>query len=160
LKIVQMTTAGTNVALERVLAGQEVLKLQELVRKVPVADHVIRYALQFSRLTRRGEGTEEAIPDFVKEYVAWGAGPRASQYLILAAKARALLQGRYHVSTEDIRQVALPVLRHRIVTNFNAEAEGIKPDAIVAKLVELIPRQKFESEGGVAGRMMKGEERC
>ena len=77
------------------------------------------------------------MPDFVNDYVGWGAGPRASQYLILAGKARALLKGRYHVSTEDIRQVALPVLRHRIVTNFNAEAEGIKSDTIVKKLIEL-----------------------
>jgi MoxR-like ATPase len=154
LKIVQMTTAGQSVELKQVLGGQEVLKLQELVRKVPAADHVVRYALQLSRLTRREEGSKEPIPDFVKEYVSWGAGPRASQYLILAAKARALLQGRYHVSTEDIRQVALPVLRHRIVTNFNAEAEGIKPDAIVAKLVEFIPRQKFE--GDIEGRMIRG----
>jgi MoxR-like ATPase len=156
MKIVQMTTAGGQADLKQVLSGGEILKLQELVRKVPVADHVIRYALQFSRLTRRGEG-EEALPDFVKEYVAWGAGPRASQYLILAAKARALLRGRYHVSTEDIRSVALPVLRHRIVTNFNAEAEGIKPDVIVAKLVELIPRQKFEGEGVGEKMIARGE---
>ena len=110
------------------LDGDEVMHLQEIVRKVPVADHVIRYALQFSRLTRKTEG---GCPDFVNEYVGWGAGPRASQYLILAGKARALLKGRYHVSTDDIRQVALPVLRHRIVTNFNAEAEGVKSDQIV-----------------------------
>jgi MoxR-like ATPase len=155
LKIVQMTTAGQNVELKHVLGGDEVLKLQELVRKVPAADHVIRYALQFSRLTRKGEGSDETIPDFVKEYVAWGAGPRASQYLILAAKARALLHGHYHVSTEDIRQVALPVLRHRIVTNFNAEAEGINSDAIVARLMEYIPRQKFESSETVIKEMIK-----
>jgi MoxR-like ATPase len=105
-----------------VLTGEEIIGLQEIIRKVPVADHVIRYALQFSRLTRVSEG---GVPDFVKDFVGWGAGPRASQYLILAGKARALLKGRYHVSTEDIRQVALPVLRHRIVTNFNAEAEGV-----------------------------------
>ena len=116
--------------------------LQEIVRKVPVADHVIRYALQFSRLTRRTEG---GCPDFINEFVGWGAGPRASQYLILAGKARALLKGRYHVSTEDIRQVALPVLRHRIVTNFNAEAEGVKSDTIVRRLMEFIPRQQYES---------------
>ncbi len=139
LRIVQMTTAGGRVDLERVLDGQEVLKLQGVVRQVPVAEHVIRYALRLSRLTRRGQGEE--APDFIEQYVAWGAGPRASQYLILAAKARALLEGRYHVSTEDIRAVALPVLRHRIVTNFNAEAEGITPDVIVGRLIEIVPRQ-------------------
>src|SRR5207244_6837495 len=122
---------------------EDVMMLQETVRKVPVADHVIRYALQFSRLTRKGE-VSSGIPDFVNEYVGWGAGPRASQYLILAGKARALLKGRYHVSTEDIRQVALPVLRHRIVTNFNAEAEGIKSDAIVRKMIDHIPRQQYD----------------
>jgi MoxR-like ATPase len=93
----------------------------------------------------------------VQEYVAWGAGPRASQYLILAGKARALLKGRYHVSTEDIRQVALPVLRHRIVTNFNAEAEGIKSDTIVQKLMEHIPRQQYEEQDAAAARLMKDQ---
>ncbi|MFN4242540.1 MAG: AAA family ATPase [Tepidisphaerales bacterium] len=144
LAIVRLTTAGTKAELRHVLSGEEVLALQEVVRKVPVADHVIRYALQFSRLTRRG-GDESALPDFVKSFVSWGAGPRASQALVLAGKARALLKGRYHVSTEDIRAVAIPVLRHRIVCNFNAEAEGIKPDDIVRKLIEVIPRQPYEA---------------
>ncbi len=134
------------------LSGEDVLALQEIVRKVPVADHVIRYALQFSRLTRRTEGK---CPDFVNEYVSWGAGPRASQYLIMAGKARALLKGRYHVSTEDIRQVALPVLRHRIVTNFNAEAEGIKSDTIVKKLIETIPRQQYDELDANIARVMR-----
>ena len=94
-------------------------------------------------------------PAFVSDYVAWGAGPRASQYLILAGKARALLKGRYYVSTEDIRQVALPVLRHRIVTNFNAEAEGIKSDTIVRKLIDFIPRQQYDEADKNAARMMR-----
>ena len=140
-QIVRLTTQSRKIDLQHILSGEEVMALQEIVRKVPVADHVIRYALQFSRLTRRTEGN---CPDFVNEYVGWGAGPRASQYLILAGKARALLKGRYHVSTEDIRQVALPVLRHRIVTNFNAEAEGIKSDTIVKKLMDFIPRQQYD----------------
>lgn len=143
LAIVRLTTTGAKAELRQVLSGEEVLALQELVRKVPVADHVIRYALQFSRLTRRG-GDESALPDFVRSFVSWGAGPRASQALVLAGKARALLKGRYHVSTEDIRAVAVPVLRHRIVCNFNAEAEGIRPDDIVRKLIETIPRQPEE----------------
>jgi MoxR-like ATPase len=151
-QIVRLTTMSRNVELKHVLSGEAVLQLQEIVRKVPVADHVIRYALQFSRLTRRTEG---GCPDFVNEFVGWGAGPRASQYLILAGKARALLKGRYHVSTEDIRQVALPVLRHRIVTNFNAEAEGIKSDDLVRRLLEHIPRQQYDELDRTAARMVK-----
>jgi MoxR-like ATPase len=153
-QIVRMTTQGREVELKQVLSGEEVISLQSIVRKVPVADHVIRYALKFSRLTRRTEG---GCPDFVKDFVGWGAGPRASQYLILAGKARALLKGRYHVSTEDIRQVALPVLRHRIVTNFNAEAEGIKSDTIVAKLIALIPQQGSEELDRTAARLMRDQ---
>ena len=153
-QIVRLTTAGRGVDLQHVLSGDEVMQLQDVVRKVPVADHVIRYALQFSRLTRRQEG---GVPKFVEDYVGWGAGPRASQYLILAGKARALLKGRYHVSTEDIRQVALPVLRHRIVTNFNAEAEGIKADAIVKKLMDHIPRQQYEEMDRQAAKMLKDQ---
>jgi MoxR-like ATPase len=153
-QIVRLTTAGREVQLQHILSGEEVIKLQEVVRKVPVADHVIRYALQFSRLTRKTEGN---VPDFVSEYVAWGAGPRASQYLILAGKARALLKGRYHVSTEDIRQVALPVLRHRIVTNFNAEAEGIKSDGLVRKLIDHIPRQQYDDLDKQTARMLKDQ---
>jgi MoxR-like ATPase len=151
-QIVRLTTMGRTIDLGHVLTGEEVLQLQETVRRVPVADHVIRYALQFSRLTRRSEG---GCPDFVNEFVGWGAGPRASQYLILAGKARALLKGRYHVSTEDIRQVALPVLRHRIVTNFNAEAEGVKSDTLVKKLIDFIPRQQYEELDKTAAKMMK-----
>jgi MoxR-like ATPase len=151
-QIVRLTTMNRKVELKHVLSGEDVMTLQEIVRKVPVADHVIRYALQFSRLTRKGE---EKVPDFVSEYVAWGAGPRASQNLILAGKARALLKGRYHVSTEDIRQVAVPVMRHRIVTNFNAEAEGIKPDTLVQKLIEYIPRQQYEELDQQTAKMLR-----
>jgi MoxR-like ATPase len=150
-QIVRLTTAGRKIELQHVLTGEEIISLQEIVRKVPVADHVIRYALQFSRLTRVTEG---GVPDFVRDFVGWGAGPRASQYLILAGKARALLKGRYHVSTEDIRQVAIPVLRHRIVTNFNAEAEGMKSDTIVKKLMDFIPRQQYDELDRTAAKLM------
>jgi MoxR-like ATPase len=121
---------------------------------VPVADHVIRYALQLTRQTRVSEG---GVPPFVKDFVGWGAGPRASQYLILAGKARALLKGRYHVSTEDIRQVASPVLRHRIVTNFNAEAEGVRSDDIIKKLIDFIPRQQYDELDRSAAKLMREE---
>ncbi|HYO07406.1 MAG TPA: MoxR family ATPase [Tepidisphaeraceae bacterium] len=155
-QIVRMTTAGREFNLQHVLSGDEVMQLQDIVRKTPVADHVIRYALQFSRMTRRTEAGG-VVPDFIRDYVAWGAGPRASQYLVLAGKARALLKGRYHVSTEDIRQVALPVLRHRIVTNFNAEAEGIKSDAIVKMLIDHIPRQQYDELDRTAAKMLRDQ---
>jgi len=153
-QIVRLTTMGRDIKLDHILSGEEILSLQDIVRKVPVADHVIRYALQFTRLTRKTEG---GCPPFVNDFVAWGAGPRASQYLILAGKARALLKGRYHVSTEDIRQVALPVLRHRIVTNFNAEAEGMRSDTIVKKLIEYIPRQQYDELDKTAAKLMRDQ---
>jgi MoxR-like ATPase len=134
--IVRQTTAETLPSVQKTLSCDEVVALQQFVRKVPVADHVIRYAMQFARLTRLATGD---VPDFVRNYVNWGAGPRASQYLILGAKARAVLHGRAYASTDDVLAVAKPVLRHRIITNFNAEAEGIRPDEIVRRLSELIP---------------------
>ena len=135
-EIVRQTTAESHIQIEKTLTHADIQALQQFVRRVPVADHVIRYAMQFARLTRR---TKADVPDFVREYVSWGAGPRASQYLILGAKARAMLHGRAYVSTDDVRAVAKPVLRHRIITNFNAEAEGIRPDDIVERLTQLIP---------------------
>jgi len=142
-KIVEMTTTVHNPKLERVLSANDILEMQDIVRKVPVAPYVIRYAMKFTRLTRKEKGT---VPDFIRDYVTWGAGPRATQFLVLGAKARAVLHGRYYVSCEDIRQVAIPVLRHRIITNFNAEAEGIKPEDIVKRLMEIIPRDPNEEE--------------
>jgi MoxR-like ATPase len=136
LEIVKRTTAELAGGLVATLSAEEILDLQQIVRRVPVADHVSRYALKFTRLTRREQGE---VPEFIHEYVSWGAGPRASQYLVLAAKARAVLHGRYYANCEDVRSVAAPVLRHRIMTNFNAEAEGIKPDWIIQRLIEFIP---------------------
>jgi len=136
LEIVKRTTADVSAQLTPALSAEDILELSRIVRRVPVADHLARYAIQFARRTRVGYGE---VPEMVREYVSWGAGPRASQYLILAAKARAVLHGRYYVSGDDIRAVARPVLRHRIVTNFNAEAERVKPDDIVAHLMETLP---------------------
>ena len=140
-RIVEMTTAAHQPQLDRVLSATDILEMQDIVRKVPVAPYVIRYAMKFTRLTRKEKGD---VPDFIRDYVTWGAGPRATQYLVLGAKARAVLHGRYYVSCEDIRAVAAPVLRHRIITNFNAEAEGIKPDEIVRRLTAIIPRDPNE----------------
>lgn len=141
-EIVRQTTATQNPTVEKVLSFEEIQRLQTTVRKIPAADHIIRYAMQFARLTRREKGD---VPDFVNQYVSWGAGPRASQFLILGAKARAMLKGRAYVATEDIRAVAAPVLRHRIVTNFNAEAEGVTSDDIIKRLAELIPTAAADS---------------
>ncbi|MGA2256967.1 MAG: MoxR family ATPase [Thermoguttaceae bacterium] len=136
-RIVRQTTADVEARVAPTLSGAEILALQKIVRRVPVADHVIRYALD---LVRRTRASAADAPDFIRSYVQWGAGPRASQYLILGAKARAVLQGRYHASCEDVRAVACPVLRHRILTNFNAEAEGIKTDEIVRRLIATTSR--------------------
>jgi len=143
--IVRLTTSNLKSHVTKVLSGADILGLQEIVRKVPVADHVTRYAVRLARMTRRGQ---EGVPEFVRDYVSWGAGPRASQYLVLAGKARAVLHGRYYVSSDDIRSVAGPVLRHRIVTNFNAEAEGLKPDDIVKRLIKAVPVDAHEAEQG------------
>jgi len=139
LEIMKLTTSVFEHKLSTVLSGDEILRLQDLVRRVPVADHVIRYAMALARATRVSEG---GVPDFVKEWVHWGAGPRASQYLIIGAKAHAVLQGRYYVTIQDVKAIAHPVLRHRVVTNFTAEAEGVTPDKIVDKLLEVIPAKE------------------
>jgi MoxR-like ATPase len=153
-RIVEMTTTTHTPKVEPVLSATDILEMQDIVRKVPVAPYVIRYAMKFTRLTRKPSQVPVAagrpapaaveVPDFIRDYVTWGAGPRATQFLILAAKARAVLHGRYYVSCEDVRSVAVPVLRHRIITNFNAEAEGIKPDDIVRRLADMIPRDPNE----------------
>lgn len=136
LEIMQRTTSGQAVEIHSHLSGPEIVQLQQLVRRVPVADDVIRYALRLIRSTR--VTTHEALP-FIKEHISWGAGPRAGQYLILGGKARAVLHGRSHVSYEDIKSVAHPVLRHRILTNFAAEAEGVTSDSVISRLLEEIP---------------------
>ena len=142
--IVRLTTAIEEVQLSPVLDGAAIIELQHTIRRVPVADHVIRYAMRLVRATRVHESD---VPDIVNSYVSWGAGPRACQYLILGGKVRAVLHGRFHVSTEDIQAVAKPVLRHRIITNFNADAEGFNTDKIIEGLIHIIPAK----EGAIAG---------
>jgi MoxR-like ATPase len=144
-QIVRQTTADVEFKVTPTLSAEQIVALSHIVRKVPVADHITRYALQFTRLTRREKGE---VPDFIQDYVSWGAGPRASQFLVLGAKARAVLHGRYYVTSDDIRAVAFPVLRHRIMTNFNAEAEGIKPDDIIRQLIETIPTDDEAAPSG------------
>jgi MoxR-like ATPase len=122
------------------------MAMQSLVRKVPAAGYIIRYALKLSRLTRPhgqdGEPADPNVPDFIKKYVTWGAGPRAGQNLILAAKARALLHGRAYVAVEDVKAVALPVLRHRVITNYAAKADNITPDELIRRLLREVPARE------------------
>jgi MoxR-like ATPase len=152
LAIVKRTTTGALPSICATLSGKQILALQQIVRRVPVADHVMRYALA---LTRRTRPDRPEAPEFVRQYVTWGAGPRASQYLILGAKARAVLGGRFYAGVDDVRAVAYPVLRHRILTNFNAEAEGIKPDQIISRLLETASAAPDEEQRGTLGQVLK-----
>ncbi|MBX3399116.1 MAG: MoxR family ATPase [Gemmataceae bacterium] len=143
-RIIEATTSPGKPRLDRVISGPELLAMQELVLQVPAAEHVMRYAARLVRSTRPAEAGTPA-PEFVKKYVAWGAGPRAGQSLILAAKARALLYGRTYVAIDDVKAVAPPVLRHRVITNYGAESEGVSPDEIVRRLLASLPRDGEKS---------------
>jgi MoxR-like ATPase len=132
IRIMKQVTGTYEADLAHALTGEDILRCQQIVRRVPVADHVFEYARDITRATRPASPD---APEFVSELVSWGAGPRASIYLILAAKARAVLHGRYHATTDDVREVALPVLRHRVLTTFNAEAAGVTSDEVIHRLV-------------------------
>ena len=141
MQIAKQTTALQSDSIREVLTAEDVLELQKVVRQVPVTDHVVEYALVLVRQTRVGQ---EGVPDYIRDWLSWGAGPRAVQYLLLGGKTRALLKGRGHVSTEDIAALAAPVLRHRIVTNFTAESDGVTPDHVVDRLVRETPAKEGE----------------
>ncbi|MHC4178652.1 MAG: AAA family ATPase [Planctomycetota bacterium] len=152
-EVARRTTTTLVDSVEPVLTAAEIIDLQRVVREVPVSDHIIRYVLSLVRQTRshRGGtgvplrmGSEAGIPNFVEEQVGWGAGPRAVQFLILGAKARALLRGRTHVTCEDIQALARPVLRHRLVLSFTAESEGVTADALVEKILSITPTKEDE----------------
>ncbi len=132
-EIVKTTTSAAVATVNKILSGPQIMQLQDLVRRVPVADNVVDFAVKLVRRTR--PNTPDA-PQYVKDYVSWGCGPRASQYLILGAKTRAALDGRPTPEIEDVRAVALPVLRHRLVLSFNAEADGVKVQDIVSRLLD------------------------
>ena len=140
-QIARQTTSGTKVEVSPVLSAEQVLNIQSVVREVPVTDHVINYALAIVRQTRVGE---PGAPDWVNEWLGWGAGPRAMQNLLLGGKARALLQGRTHVSTDDIQALAAPVMRHRITPNFTAESEGITSDKVIERLIQETPSKESD----------------
>jgi MoxR-like ATPase len=136
VRVVTQTTGADRPAPSRVLSGREILEYQKLVRQVVVAEEVARYAVRLVDSSRPGRQQDLA---FVKDWVKWGAGLRASQSLILASKARALMQGRYHVSVADIRALAHPILRHRVIPNFYAESEKVTSDVLVDRLIEAVP---------------------
>lgn len=140
-EIAQRTTGTTTADVEPILTASEIIALQKSVREVPLSDHIARYAIAIVRQTRVGG---DGVPDFVSDQLAWGAGPRAVQYLILGCKARALLQGRSHVTIEDVQALAAPVLRHRIVVGFAAESEGVTADSIIKQLIETTPAHEDE----------------
>ena len=141
IDVVRSTTHVLPGDLKPCVSAADLVAFQGLVRRVPVADPVLNYAVRLVRSTRPSDPT---APEFVKKWLNYGGSVRAAQYLVLGSKARALTQGRYHVSFEDVRALALPVLRHRILTNFHAESEGISTDDIVAQLLEATPVPKSE----------------
>lgn len=141
LRILKQTTGAEKPELTPVLTGRQIQALQEVVRRVPCAEYNFVYARDLVRATRPGEAE---APPFIKELVSWGAGPRAGQFLILGARAHALLQGRFHVTTDDIRAVARPVLRHRIMTTFAAASQGVTPDVVIDRLLKFVPVELHE----------------
>src|SRR5271169_3028453 len=136
-QIMRQGTSNVQPAVSKVLHGEDILRLQHTVRRVPVTDHVFAYAKKITRMSR--PGTPEA-PDWVTKYLTWGAGPRASMNLILAAKAHAILQGRHHVTADDVAAVALPILRHRLIVNFTAQSDGITVDDVIKRLLKSVPK--------------------
>jgi len=136
VEVVRRTTVRRDQKVDKVLSGEDIIALQNLVYCIPVPDHVYQYAVTLVRKTRKNDPQS---PQYVRDWVAWGAGPRASQYLILGAKARSILYGRGYASVEDVKAVARPVLRHRILLNFNAEAEGQTSDAVIERLLTEVP---------------------
>jgi MoxR-like ATPase len=135
-QIVKATTQTQEQAIQPVVRGRDLVRIQQIVRQVPVSDHVVDYAVDLVRATRP---KEPDAPPFVRKWLAWGAGPRAAQYLVLGAKARAALHGRFAAGAADVRAVAHPVLRHRLFTNFNADAEGVDVEQILDKLLQTVP---------------------
>jgi MoxR-like ATPase len=140
-EVARRTTAIQSENVQSVLSGPEIIELQRTVREVPVSDHIIRYALSLVRQTRVGQ---TGVPDFVNDQIGWGAGPRAVQFLVLGGKARALLRGRTHVTTDDIQALAKPVLRHRLVVNFAAQSDGVSADKIIDRLIASTPTKEDE----------------
>ncbi len=138
-QIMRIGTADVQPTVGKVLHGEDILRLQKIVRRVPVADHIFAYAKRIARMSRPGR--PEAA-DFVNKWLTWGAGPRASMNLVLAAKAHAVLHGQFHVSADDVAAVAPPILRHRLIPSFAAQSEGVSPDDIVRRILDAVPRNQ------------------
>jgi len=134
--VVSQTTSRKAEPIQPIFSGEDLLRCHDVVRRVPVAEEVVRYAV---RLVSASRPAGKDVPDFVKQWVNWGAGTRASQYLVLGAKTRALLQGRAHVSFDDIKAMAQGVLRHRVMLNYRAEAEGVTVGKVISRLIEAVP---------------------
>jgi MoxR-like ATPase len=147
-QIVNATTRLEHPEVRQVLRARDILGIQQLVRQIPATEHIVDYAVDLARATRPDDPSS---PEFVRKWLAWGAGPRAAQNLVLGGKTRALLRGRYAVQAEDIRAVAVPVLRHRIFTNFNADAEGVDAGTIVRRLMETLPEPGYGEPARVRG---------
>ena len=135
VQVVTQTTAGKPPAISALYTGDDVLRFHELVRKVPVAEDMVRYAVQLAAASRPNQPQSA---DFINDWVSWGAGTRAGQFLILGAKARALLNGRAHVTVADIQALAVPTLRHRVLLNYRAEAEGVRVDDVIQRLLDAV----------------------
>jgi MoxR-like ATPase len=135
VEVVTRTTAGQPVSIEALFTGDDVLRFHEVVRQVPIAEEIVRYAVQLAAASRPHQ---KGTPDFINEWASWGAGTRAAQYLVLGAKVRALLKGRAHVTVEDIQTLAQPTLRHRILLNYRAEAEGMTVETVTKRLIETL----------------------
>lgn len=143
-EVAYTTTSAEISSVDKILSGEDIQKIQTLVRRVPVPPHVIHYALRLVRATRINE--KEGVPDFVRELLSWGAGPRAVQFLLLGAKAKAIMDGRSYATAADVRSIAHPVLRHRIITTFNAESNGITTDVVVDKLLDEVSDRDEDDE--------------
>ena len=146
MDIVKKTTTGESIDPERILNGDDCLRIQDMVREVPVADHIVRYALRIVRATRIRSTDQDAVHPIVRDYLSWGAGPRASQFLILAAKAKAIMSGSTHVMPEHLKEIALPVMRHRIIPNFNAEADGVTTDDVIQTIINETPVEDVDPD--------------
>ena len=136
MAVVKRTTSRKAAAIEPIFSGEDVRRFHDVVQKVPIAEDVIRYAVRLAAASRPGQ---LGAPDFIRDWVSWGAGTRAGQYMVLGAKARALLAGRNHATVEDIRAVVHPVLRHRVLVGYRAEAEGVTVEQVIDRLLETVP---------------------
>jgi len=156
VEILRRTTEKPVEDLPAIMSAEEIFMLQDLVRRVPIADDMLQYAANLVRSTRPDQ---DGVPDFIQDNLTWGAGPRAGQFLVLGAKTRAVIRGRFHVSMEDIQRVARPVLRHRILTNYSAQAEGISPDDIIDRLLQVVPLHPNQAlnDGGVPAVVSSSE---